>query len=281
MRRIDVPKLGIEPDPGPAPMLQWIEIEALVVDEAYQRDLGPRNWAAIRRIAENFKWSRFSPVFVAPVEGGAFAIIDGQHRSHAAAMCGFKSVPCQVVQMQRDEQANAFSAVNGNVTAITGFNLFRAEIASGDPDAVALVATVESAGCKVATSNSAAVSKKPGVIFFLVGIKDLHRRHGETLGRALKIVRKAEYWKSEAELWGSNIMYPTLQALCERGDILGHPKFASSFERFDIWTEIERIAETRRRRLRGNLVTMTGREALRQRWLEYLDVEIGQARAAA
>ena len=237
MRRIEVPSLGITPDPGPAPMLQWIEIQSLVVDEAYQRDLGPRNWAAIRRIAENFKWSRFSPVFCAPVEGGAFAIIDSQHRTHAAAMCGFKTVPCQVVQMEASEQANAFSAVNGAVTAITGFNLFRAEIASGNAEAIALVALAERAGCAVATANAAAKNKKPGTIFFLSGIKDLFRRHGDVLEAALRVVRRAEFWRDEVELWGGNIC-------------------------------------------RGNLVAMTGREALRQRWLEYLDERLPERVAA-
>lgn len=280
MRRIDVPPAGLEPNPGPAPMLQWIEIAHLVVDETYQRDLGPRNWAAIRRIAENFRWSRFSPVFCAPVEGGAFAIIDGQHRTHAAALCGFKSVPCQVVQMERDEQANAFSAVNGNVTAITGFNLFRAEIASGNPEAVALVALAERAGCAVATANASARNKKPGTIFFLGGIKDLFRRHGETLEAALRVLIGAEYWREEAELWGGNICQPTLQALCERPDALADPKFRAAFEAFDIWGEIEKLADIRKRRLRANLVAMTGREALRQRWLEYIDERFGERAAA-
>lgn len=182
--------------------------------------------------------------------------------------------------MQPAEQANAFSAVNGNVTAVTGFNLFRAEIASGDTEAMALVALAEAAGCSVATANASSKNKRAGTIFFLGGIKDLYRRHGDVLGTALSIVRKAEYWKSEAELWGGDILFPTLQALCERGDALGHPKFAATFERFDIWSEIEKITDTRRRRLRSNLVAMTGREALRQRWLEYLDAEIPMARAA-
>ena len=103
-------------DAGPAPMLQWLPLASLVVDDSYQRELKRGNWSAIRRIADNFKWSRFSPVFVAPVEGGRYAIIDGQHRAHAAAICGFDEVTCQIVQMSREEQAASFAAVNGLVT---------------------------------------------------------------------------------------------------------------------------------------------------------------------
>ena len=41
--------------------------------------------AHLRRIAEQFDWRLFAPVIVAPIEGGLFAVIDGQHRTHAAA----------------------------------------------------------------------------------------------------------------------------------------------------------------------------------------------------
>jgi hypothetical protein len=280
MRRIDVPKLDIVPAPGPAPMLQWIEIAQLVIDEAYQRDLGPRNWAAIRRIAEDFHWSRFSPVFCAPVEGGAFAIIDGQHRTHAAAMCGFKSVPCQVVQMSGDEQAQAFHTVNGAVTAVTIWNLFRAELAAGNPEAGALVAMAQAAGCSIATANAAAKNKKPGTIFFIQGIKALHAKHGDTLRQALAMVRGDEVFGDNVELWGGHILEPVLTALCERPRTIARRDFPSLLAEFDIFTVIDEIAEYRRRRLRGGLVVATGKELLRQKLIEFMDSRM-PARVAA
>ena len=63
--------------PGPAPFLEWIEINKLVVDVTYQREIGRRGAANVNQIAENFDWSKFAPVIVAPVEGGHFAIVDG------------------------------------------------------------------------------------------------------------------------------------------------------------------------------------------------------------
>ncbi|MBI1620099.1 ParB N-terminal domain-containing protein [Aquamicrobium zhengzhouense] len=138
MRSIDVTKLKrpANVDSGPAPMLQWIRIEQLVVDDSYQRDLKAGNWKTIQRIAEAFRWSRFSPVFVAPVEGGRFAIIDGQHRTHAAAICGFAEVPCQVVQMSLEEQAASFAAVNGLVTKVTLQQIFKAALTAGETWAI-------------------------------------------------------------------------------------------------------------------------------------------------
>jgi hypothetical protein len=53
---------------------------------------------------------------VAPVEGGQFAIVDGQHRTTAAIRRGQKEVPCQVVQADRAKQAAAYAAVDGNIT---------------------------------------------------------------------------------------------------------------------------------------------------------------------
>jgi hypothetical protein len=66
--------------PGPAPQLQWIAIEFLVVDTDYQREISRRGAINVMQIAEHFDWSKFAPVIVAPVEGGRYAIVDGRHR---------------------------------------------------------------------------------------------------------------------------------------------------------------------------------------------------------
>src|SRR5258708_5463867 len=90
--------------PGPAPFLEWIETDKLVVDVTYQREIGRRGATNVNQIAENFDWSKFAPVIVAP-EGGQFATVDGQHRTTAAILRGQEKVPCQVVQADRAKQA--------------------------------------------------------------------------------------------------------------------------------------------------------------------------------
>lgn len=105
--------------PGPAPQLEWIKIEKLVVDGQYQRGISRRGAANIAQIAEHFDWSKFAPVIVAPLEGGQYAIVDGQHRTTAAMLREVPSVPCQIVQADRAKQAAAYAAVNGNVTKTT------------------------------------------------------------------------------------------------------------------------------------------------------------------
>src|ERR1700722_18241431 len=124
--------------PGAVPMLQWLKIEDLVVDPAYQRPIVGNGRRNVDRIAREFSWSFFAPVVVAPVEGGKFAIIDGQHRTTAAAPVGFESVPCQVVIAAREEQAAAFKAINGIITPISRMALHAAALLAQEPWAVHL-----------------------------------------------------------------------------------------------------------------------------------------------
>lgn len=126
------------PDPGPAPMLQWICIAKLAVDPSYQRNITARSRTNIARIAANFRWAYFAPVVVSPIEHGRFAIIDGQHRTTAAALCGHDSVPCQVVIAGGSEQAAAFKAINANRTPVTTGALFVAAKAAGEQWAISL-----------------------------------------------------------------------------------------------------------------------------------------------
>jgi hypothetical protein len=155
----------VVPDPGPAPMLHWLDLAQLVIDDRYQRPLGVSNWAAIARIAADFRWSRFSPVLVAPVAGGLFAVIDGQHRAHAAALCGFTQVPAMVVTVDAGEQAAAFVAVNGQQIRVNAHQIFRAALAAGEDWATRCDAAVRAGGCRLMTFNASSKNKKPGDVY--------------------------------------------------------------------------------------------------------------------
>lgn len=155
-----------------APMLEWLKIENLVVDDTYQRPLNVSNWKAIRKIAKDFRWSRFTPLLCAPIEGGRFAIIDGQHRAHAAAMIGIEAVPAMIVHMSLPEQASAFSWVNGNVTKITGFHIFKAALAAKDQWAIDCDEVVRRAGCRLMPYNKSAHAKQAGEVFSIALIRE-------------------------------------------------------------------------------------------------------------
>lgn len=253
MRAIDASRLKAPPsvEPGPAPMLQWIPIEQLVVDESYQRDLKRGNWEAIQRIAYNFRWSRFSPVFVAPIEGGRFAIIDGQHRTHAAAACGFEQVPCQVVQMSREEQAASFAAVNGLVTKVTPQQIFKAALAAGEKWAVECAKICSAAGCRLMTSNNSTDAKKAGEIYAIKLIR-IHQKlgAGEIVTYALKALRESEAGQ-DAAIWSADVLKSLLSAVVDRPWLKDQGADLKGFlDNFDIYAAIDRAEDFARQKRR-------------------------------
>ena len=75
---------------------------------------------------------------VAPVEGGKYVVIDGQHRTTAAAVAGFERVPCQIVTADRDEQAAAFKALNRSSAAPSRMAFHASAVGASNAGAVRL-----------------------------------------------------------------------------------------------------------------------------------------------
>ena len=152
MRRIDAAIAGEVRRPaslGPVRQLQWLDIAELTIDPRYQREISGKGRRNVRAIAEGFSWARFAPVIVAPVEGGAYAIVDGQHRTTAASAIGVERVPCLIIQADPGEQAEAFRAINGQVTKVSRIQLFKAALAAGDAEAARVAAICREAGVTI------------------------------------------------------------------------------------------------------------------------------------
>ncbi len=171
-------KLDLLSSFGQVPRLEWISIARLVVDLEYQRDISSLGRKNIRQIAEHFNWSMFAPVIVASIGGDEYAIVDGQHRTTAAALCGMERVPCSIIAAQRGEQAAAFGAINGNTTRPHTIQMFHAAVAAGDADANRLVAVCAKAGITVPRSLGALRDRQT----YSVGtIAKGLRRHGDVI----------------------------------------------------------------------------------------------------
>ena len=198
-----------------APMLSWIKIADLVIDDHYQRLLTPTSWIAIRKIAEAFRWGRFTPVLVSPTLDGRYAVIDGQHRCHAAALCGFASVPCMVVHLAQAEQASAFAWVNGNVTRISPHHLYRAGLAAGEGWAERCLTAVEGAGCTLATSNPSSDDKKAKVVYCIGLVRMLVARgHAEAVRAGLAAIAAYDV-TGRVALYSEYLLRPWIQAVSE------------------------------------------------------------------
>lgn len=257
MRPIEVPAEieRVAGQPGAAPVLQWIAITDLVVDDAYQRDLKKDNWTRIRKIADRFQWSRFSPVFVAPVEGGRFAIIDGQHRTHAAAICGIESVPCQIVHMTREEQAASFAAVNGMVTKVTGFQILKAAIVAGEKWALRAAKICSDAGCTLMTSNGSGDTKQAGEIYPIALIrKHAAAEQGAIVTTVLRALRGSKFGAT-AEAYTNDVLKPFFMAAIDRPASL-EPEFdlVGFIDGFDFPGAIDRAVDFVRTKRRQGIV---------------------------
>lgn len=163
-------------EPGSLPDLLWLRISDLRIDERYQRSVLGRGMTNIRHIATNFQWSKFTAVCVARWEGVDY-VVDGQHRTYAATLRGLERVPCLVMRMPLRDAADAFAAINGRTTAIHALNVWGAQVAAGDPEAVALDRACRAEGVLIKRYPVPLLKMRPGQTVALGalqrGMKDL------------------------------------------------------------------------------------------------------------
>lgn len=232
---------------GAAPQLQWIKVADLRVDDSYQRPIDtPTSRASIRAIAARFDWRYFAPVVTSPIIGGLFAVVDGQHRATAAALCGIELVPCMVIIADPREQAQAFRAINGQVTRVSGGQLFRARIAACDAEATRVRACCEKAGVRLLFSNQQAAKMKPNETYALNVISSLVTTHGDAaVTRGLQAIRA-----SAGDCQGyltAGIIKPVVSCLAEHPGWLHHSGLDAALSHLDLRDERERAAESARR----------------------------------
>lgn len=142
------------PEAGMVGEFVLAQISDLRVDHSYQRSVTPTSIRNIRQIGRRFDWRKFAPVIGARQEDGTIAIIDGQHRCTAALSRGILSVPVYVLNCSYREAASAFAAINGQVTPMSKQDIYRASLAAGDPDAMALQDVLTAAEVTVVSIKS-------------------------------------------------------------------------------------------------------------------------------
>lgn len=242
---------------GPAPQLTWIELCQLVIDGKYQRELGRANWNSIRKIAGAFEWSKFSAVLVAPIEGGRFAVVDGQHRAHAAVMVGIESVPCIVVPMNDVEQAASFAVVNGNTIKVTPFQIYRAALIAEEPWALQIKSVCEAAGCQCMVSNGSS-NKNAGDIYSIRMMQKSIEIFGEpAIIAALTALRDSEFG-ADAEAYVGYLLKIWLHVVGPREWLHERVADLSAFlDKHDVYETVEKASVEARRMKRFGSSTET------------------------
>jgi len=198
---------------GEPPDLAWLPLAQLAVDGRYQRKAGSEtSKALIRRIAENFDWRKFAPIVVAKSETRAdrYLVIDGQHRClGAAAHGGIEMLPCWVVAAaQVKEQAGVFIGVNRDRSIVQPLSLYRAALAAGDAEALAIDECCRAAGVTVVyalTMKGGKTELPPRATQAVSTLKQQMQRHGAPIVTAALSVLAEAYPAKPNQLRGSMI----------------------------------------------------------------------------
>lgn len=186
--------MTFDPPKGRMPALNYLPPAELKVDPGYQRSIeGKESQRLIARIAKRWDWAKCLPLLVSDRGDGELYVIDGQHRLSGARLRGdIAQLPCVVVSVGGVEgEAALFDAVNSQRRALTPLELFRAALASGDPETVAILAAIEAAGLSVAPHDNHTVWKA-GMINNVGGIRAAWRQFGaRVVSQALQALADA------------------------------------------------------------------------------------------
>lgn len=137
-------------DFGQKPIAKWIAPTSLMVDGTYQRDLSERSIRLIRRTIETFRWNRYKPPIAVQTGPATLHVIDGQHTAIIAATLKIPEILILIVSADSvDERARAFVGHNLDRIKVTPFDIYRALLASGDPDAVDVDNVCKRAGVRI------------------------------------------------------------------------------------------------------------------------------------
>lgn len=185
---------GFAPAQGRRPTIEWIPLDELRIDDAYQRSI---DTAASRRqihtIAFGWNWDLCMVLSVSRRPDDALYVVDGQHRLAAARLRGdIDAMPCCVVRRAGGhEEARLFIAANRTRRTVNVLDDFHAAVAAGDEEALTIARLVQAAGLRVARHKNSK-SYGPGELGYVIGLTNALRRHGApVLGAALSTIGEA------------------------------------------------------------------------------------------
>ena len=258
----------VNEDLGIKPIQKWIKIKNLRIDEEYQREVGGAGATNIGRIGREFDWSKFGSIIVADLHDGTYAIVDGQHRSIVAALLDIEEVPCLVITADAKQQAAAFAAINGGITAISPLSIFHAEVASLNTEALAIKAACEKGHTTILRFRKSPKDLLVGETMAIEAIRMAFRNHGaDILSLALRTITRTR--KGNAGL----IKTPVVTSYCHVLD--AEPKFRkreivlkTAMDEFDLEHELE-MSELSARKGSSNIAS-----ELTMRLFNFLDSEI-------
>lgn len=160
------------------PDFKRIPKRLLVIDRSYQREItGQRSQALIGALAANWSWIACGVLIVAPVDGGRFNVVDGQHRLEAAKrLPHVQDLPCFISDAKDvREQARLFVSINQARVNVTPVQVFWAQVLAGDEEATGIVNAAKRAGVKIMRYVRIKTAMAPHETLALGALRKLYR----------------------------------------------------------------------------------------------------------
>lgn len=216
-------------DPGEVPVLDWLDKNLIDVDPLYQR---PLDEARVNKILSGFTWSSFGAVVVVPQEDGRYHVSDGQHRLAAAKLHPkVAHVPAVVVKVEDvPAEAAVFVQINKARKNVSPLELFFAQIAAGDDEAVTVLQVCERAGVRIPKHPG---SFKPGDC---IAVNALHALVGQ-----VGAMRAREYLQALVAAGFAPIKAEHVKALLH---LMTDPEFAEHVQLEDVAAAVKTVGST-------------------------------------
>jgi hypothetical protein len=202
LRRIEPVSIGGLKPHAPStgqPIMEYVNPRDLYIDPAYQRSIGERGLKQIRKIIENFEWSKFklptccySENFKAET---VLFVLDGQHTAIACASHpSIETIPVQIVEAATvEEQAEAFIGLNTERLGVTSLQLHQAATVAGDAMALRMEDICRNAGVTILRAAPGSGKFKPHDTVAVQAVGSLILRRGDELaGRVLDVLSRAQ-----------------------------------------------------------------------------------------
>jgi hypothetical protein len=182
------------PQRGSPPSLEFVALDRLQVDPAYQRAVdGPQSRRIIVGMVKQWDWALCQPLVVSRRADGSLWILDGQHRHAGAVERGdIHHLPCTVLpELSAEHEARAFVDLNTRRQRLTQMDIFVGMLAAGDETAKAAAELLDRTNWRIRRGN-VNNTWKPGEINFAPMITRSIKRYGHHAVEAgLSTVREA------------------------------------------------------------------------------------------
>lgn len=172
------------------PIFELVRPAELYVDPTYQRNVGDRGMRQIRRIIENFEWTKYKPPICAYAEHEGktiLKVLDGQHTAIAAASNpNIDTIPIMIVEAESTiDQAKAFIGQNTDRLGVTTLQLHQAALAAGDEDAQTIELVCARANVQLLKTTNAYSGTGSRQTIAIKQIEAMIGRHGPVVSREI------------------------------------------------------------------------------------------------